>query len=140
MRRNEKGAVVPEVALSFFTAMLAAMLFTWGLIIAYRYLAIQHALHKGGRVATVGLSGPSGVSREDYIKQVIIERAQAYGVRLPTENIRLCPASTSQSNLDCEHESAGRGWTFMLISARIPSLFFEPGILRATLLVRNEPF
>jgi len=115
-------------------------MFTWGLLTSYRYLALQHALHKGARVATIGDSGTGTLSREQYIKETIIERAAAYGVRISNGDIAMCEAALMEPDRSCLFDDAGQGWTNLMLSARVPQIFTDIVPIRATIMTRNEPF
>jgi len=138
---DEEGSVLVEFALSLFVSLIAVALFTFILIALYRYLAVQHAIQIGGRIASVRAVGTAGVSRVAIIQDVVTRRARLYGVQLQTDDVSICPAKEAKDFSSCLASDAGDGDTFIVITANVPILLpFRNGLFRVRTLIRNEPF
>jgi len=134
---GEKGATVPEMTLAA-PIMLIALISIFDLTRAgFNKLAIQHSLYTAARYGITG-QVHDGSTREESIRQAVVDQARTYGVILEDSMITICPAGET-----CEENNAGGTGAFVQVVVTKPlEMFFSSVTLNisASVVTKNEPF
>lgn len=139
---RESGAALFEFAI---VAPLLFFVLLGGIEIAsasYQASALQFSMARAMRQGILNSSWGGG-TREDYIKNTIIQIAGNYNLTLTQSDIKICSATTGAAvSTNCPTESAGSGNSFVAIKVtkEVASLFRTIGYeLTTTVVGRNEP-
>lgn len=139
--KKELGATLVEAAASLGLFLLVLLSGVELVLYCYYKSALDHALSKAGRYAILGVT-ETGLTREQAIKETLIEASREYGLTLTTSDISIVPVNPVIPP-PCADASAGCGneWIYIAVNKPASQLtFFNVAGGTREIYVRNEPF
>lgn len=139
---NRKGQSLVEFVVTFVVVVILFVALVNTVLVAYSWVVLQYAASEGSRFGSIGILDPGYISREENIRDRILQITQGFGLGdVDVEFLDQAGGATAGSASEFFKMKLTRNIQFMAIPAFLMGDNENPTYeLTAWTVIRNEPF